>query len=142
MRNWFPTLVGTLGVAWGRKKTANSAAQNRCKPSLELLEDRTVPSTFSSIASNFNGTAISAGDSIWFNAAFKASGLGAGPVSVHITGQTISFSAGGTSYNVNVPNSILNFSAANTIATTSFDAAHNEWDTNLPMTWSGNAFLG
>ena len=40
-----------------------------------------------------------------------ASGLGAGPVSVHVTNQVISFSAGGTSYNVNVPDSIVNFSA-------------------------------
>jgi hypothetical protein len=116
--------------------------QNRTQLGLETLEDRVVPSTVSSIASNFNGTAIPAGGSIWFNSAFKASGLGAGPVAIHVTNQVISFSAGGTSYNVNVPDSILNFSAANTVATTGFDAGQNAWVTNLPMSWSGNAFLG
>jgi hypothetical protein len=144
MQNWLHSLLRPIHAVWGNKVASRKTmiARRNWRPSLECLEDRTVPSTFSSIASNFNGNAIPAGDSIWFNAGFKATGLGAGPVSVHVTNQVISFSAGGTAYNVNVPDSIVNFSAANTTATTTFDAAHDEWITNLPMNWSGNGFLG
>ncbi len=142
MKNWFSNMLGVFRVASKQKKPARRVDHNRCTPSLEVLEDRCVPSTMSTISSNFNGTAIGAGSSVWFNAAFKASGLGAGPVSVHVTDQAINFNAAGTAYSVNVPDSILNFSAANTVATTSFDAGQNSWITNLPMSWSGNAFLG
>jgi hypothetical protein len=38
---------------------------------LESLEDRCVPSGLSSITSNFNGTPIAAGASLWFNGVMK-----------------------------------------------------------------------
>ena len=47
-----------------------------CSATLELLEDRVVPSTYS-IVSNFNSTAIAPGNMIWFNSAASVSGVGA-----------------------------------------------------------------
>jgi len=79
---------------------------------------------------------------VWFNAALKASGLGSSPVSIHVTHQEIDFTSGGVPYSVKVPDSILNFSSANAVASTSLDAGQNACVTNLPMSWSGNAFLG
>src|SRR5579863_7935141 len=44
--------------------------------------------------SNFNGTKIAAGDTIWFNAIFKASGVPSSGATVTVTNSTISFTAG------------------------------------------------
>lgn len=108
---------------------------------LEVLDDRIVPSV-SSITSTFNGTAISAGSTLWFSSVFKVSGLGDAPATVHVTDQVISFTANGTAYSISVPDSDITFSSATTIATTAFDAGQNTWVTNLPRSFGGNAFLG
>jgi hypothetical protein len=46
----------------------------QARPTLEVLEDRAVPSGFSAIQATFNATSIPAGDTIWFNSAVKVSG--------------------------------------------------------------------
>jgi hypothetical protein len=126
-----------------RVNRAPTSAKRRTRQLiLECLEDRTVPSTFSSITSNFNGTSIPAGDTIWFSSVLKASGLGSAPVTVHVTDQVISFQAGGTSYTLQVPDSNITFSPTTSTGTTSFDSGNNAWVSNLPSTFSGNAFLG
>jgi hypothetical protein len=117
-------------------------AVRRTALAVEILEDRWVPSGFSSITSNFNGTAIPAGDTVWFSSAFKVSGLGSSAVSLNVTNQAISFTAHGTPYTVAVPDSHITISPDATSATTTFDAANNAWDTTLPKSFSGNAFLG
>ena len=43
----------------------------RFRPALEALEDRALPSGFTSIVSNFNGTAINPGAFIWFSSNFS-----------------------------------------------------------------------
>jgi hypothetical protein len=96
---------------------------------------------WNAIVSNFNGNAIKAGDSLFFNAVFKVSGLPSGGTTLHVTGQTVSFSANGTMYTVDVPDSNITFSPAATSASTTFDATTNTWTTTLPMSFSGNAFL-
>jgi hypothetical protein len=111
---------------------------------LEPLEDRCVPSTLdgtSAIASNFNGTAIPAGSTVWFTSAFKINGAGSGPVSFQFTNDTISFSVNGTNTTVNAPNAEVTLSPSATTATTTFDTATNTWETTLPMHFSGNGFL-
>jgi hypothetical protein len=108
---------------------------------VEALEDRLVPSTLSSIAANFNPTAIPAGDTLWFNAAFKATGLGSAPVTLHITNGFVSFAANSTSYNLAVPDATITFTPGATTATTNFDAASNTWVTNVSSNVAGNVFL-
>jgi len=48
----------------------------------------------SSIASNFNGTAIPGGSFIWFSSVFKASGLGSQPVRVFLRSASLQFYCG------------------------------------------------
>jgi hypothetical protein len=104
---------------------------------VENLEDRCVP-TVSTILSNFNGTAIPAGDTVWFSSVFKMSGLASGATAnLYVTHQTISL--GGTTYQL--PDSHITLSPdASALASTSFE--NNTWDTSLPTSFGGNAFLG
>jgi hypothetical protein len=108
---------------------------------MEILEDRWVPSGLSTITSNFNGTAIPAGSTVWFSSAFKVSGFTSHPVTLDVTNQTISFAVNGVNQTVAVPNSIITLSPTATSASTTFDA-NGAWLTTLPFKFSGNAFLG
>lgn len=96
----------------------------------------------SSIDSNFNGTAISQGNFIWFNSVLKPSGLGANPVTILFHNSTIQFTANATPYNLSVPDALITFSPTATTATTTFDTANNRWVTTVPSSGlSGNTFL-
>jgi hypothetical protein len=96
-------------------------------------------SGFSSISSNFNGTPIPAGRTIWFNAVVKASGLpSTGSTTVHFTNSTITFSDGTTSYVIPVPDADVVYSSAVTTASTTFAGSHL---TQVPIDFGGNAFL-
>ena len=64
---------------------------------------------FHSITSNFNGTAIPAGSTVWFSGALKVSGVTSTPVTVHVAGQTIAFDVSGVSHSLAVPNAHLAF---------------------------------
>ncbi len=96
-----------------------------------------VPATLSTIQSNFNGTAIPDGRTVWFNAVLKVSGVGADPVTIRLTNSTISSSA----FNLVVPDAEITFSASTTQATTTFNDATNTWVTNVPSGLGGNTFL-
>jgi len=124
------------------EKNRPSANRPRTQLLVEALEARWVPSGFSSITANFAGPAIPAGDTVWLSSAFKVKGLGAAAVHLDVTNQSISYTIKGTSYSLAVPDAHVTFSPAATTATTTFDAASNAWDTTLPMSFSGNAFLG
>ncbi|HET8891811.1 MAG TPA: PKD domain-containing protein [Candidatus Angelobacter sp.] len=109
--------------------------------STHALLQSTVPGE-SSIASNFNGTAIPGGSFLWFSSVIKASGLGSQPVRVFLRAASLQFTAGGATYNLPVPDATITFSPTATSATTSFDASKNAWITNLPSTGlAGNSFL-
>jgi hypothetical protein len=94
----------------------------------------------STIASNFNGTAIPGGSYIWFNANFKASGTSGKNVTIRFTNSTIKFSSGGTSYNVAVPNATITFSTSATTATT-VRTGSGEWITTVPSGFGDDVFV-
>jgi hypothetical protein len=94
----------------------------------------------SSSASNFNGTAIAAGRTIWFTSVFKVSGLGSAPAHLYVTSQHIAFSANGVSYDLPVPDGIVTITPGATSASTTFDS-NGRWETSIPAQFSGNAFL-
>jgi VCPO second helical-bundle domain/Domain of unknown function (DUF6851) len=101
-----------------------------------------IPSTPSpsSIQSNFNGTSIAGGNFIWFTSVLKVNGLPtSGPTTVSFSGQTIQFSANGTSYISSVPDATVTFVPSATSATTTF--TNTGWQTSVPLNASGNAFL-
>src|SRR5262249_6853105 len=116
------------------------ATRHRWQPALECLEHRLLPSV-SVLTSNFNGTPIQAGTSIWFNSVLKVSGLGASPVTLNVVNGTIDFTANGSAFHVNVPNASITFSPTATTATTRFDVPTNTWITNVPSNLGGNVFL-
>ena len=94
------------------------------------------------ISSSFNGTALSGGSYIWFNSVLKPTSQINQPVDIFFTGQTISFTSGGTNYNLSVPNTEVTFSPSVTTATTTFDTNSQSWVTMVPSSGlSGNTFL-
>jgi len=98
--------------------------------------------TTSSISANFNGTAIAAGDSIWFSSVLKPSGLGSNPVTIFVRQSTITFTASGTNYSVAVPDSNITFSPGAASATISFDATKKLWQITVPSSGlAGNTLL-
>jgi hypothetical protein len=134
--NWLSHLLSSREKA-GRRRPGG------LRPSLETLEDRTVPSTTSSITANFNGAAIPAGDTVWFSSTVTASGLPkAAPVELHVVNASISFTSGGTPYQVPVPNGVIVFTPGQTSASTSFDPGDNDWDVSVPSGGTGNVFMG
>jgi len=94
----------------------------------------------SASGSNFNGTAIAAGNFIWFNAVAKVKGIDvSSQTTIVFSGSTISFAAGATTYQLNVPDSTITFSPTATEASTSFDGV--SWTTVVPSSFSQDVFL-
>ena len=119
--------------------TSKKQVKRRAQLALEILEDRAVPSVVSSNVANFNGTAIPAGDDIWFSSVAQVQGVGNSPVTIDVTNQTISFTANGTNYSINVPDTTLTLTPGQSTATASFNSG---WDVSVPTHFSGNVFLG
>ena len=125
------------------KAVRSRSPRPRWRLELEGLEDRSVPSTTSSLAANFNGTAIPAGDTVWFNAVFSATGLPkSAPVTLHVVNGEIDFTAGSTPYRVAVPNGVIVLTPGATSAATSYDPTDNDWDVSAPSGGTGNVFMG
>ena len=135
--NWLRSLLR------GRAKFSRPTTRpqtGRCRPAIEPLEDRLQPSA-SVIQSNFNGTAIAAGSTVWFNSVLKVSGLGAAPVTLNVANGEIDFTANGTAYALAVPDATITFTPGATAATTTFNTGTNTWVTNVPSNLGGNVFL-
>jgi hypothetical protein len=133
----------TLGRFQMPAKPHGRHGLRRWQPSMEILEDRCTPSSgMTSIAFNFNPTPIAAGSTVWFSSGVQAGGLGNGPVTLQFTNQSIAFTAGGSNYNVSVPNSTITFTPGTTVATTTYSASTNTWITAVPSNLGGSDFLG
>jgi hypothetical protein len=120
-----------------RRATSRPLAQ-ACRLACESLEDRTTP-TASTTTLAFNATAIPAGDYLWFSSEAKVSGVGSSPVTLDVTNQTITFTAKGTTYTLDVPDSTIEFSPTTKLASTSFGA--NGWSDAVPSKVTGEVFL-
>ena len=95
----------------------------------------------SSISSNFNGTAIAAGNYIWFNSVLSDSGSTASPVTISVRDATIQFTANSTLYTLPVPDADVTFSRSAGVATTTFNTGTNRWETSSSFGLPGNEFL-
>lgn len=124
------------GLNIGAKATGRST-----RASLAFQSAPNSPSNVSTITSNFNGTSIAAGDSIWFNSVMKASGIPSTGATITVSGANVQFTANSVAYSLPVPDSVITFSSSATTSTTTFDAAHNQWQTTVPTSYSGNVFL-
>jgi hypothetical protein len=92
-------------------------------------------------SSNFNGTPVPAGSFIWFSANFTAHGVPSSGVTLDFTSGNISFKAGGTSYNLAVPNAKITFSPSASCTSTTFDSVTNTWMTTVPVSGDDEIFL-
>jgi hypothetical protein len=93
----------------------------------------------SAISSNFNGTAFSPGDWIWFTSVLKVHGLGSQAVTIGFMG-SIQFSVNGTLYVIPAPSALVTFSPSVTLATTVLSSGM--WITTVPLSGlAGNVFL-
>jgi hypothetical protein len=128
-----------------RSLTADRRAPRRAPrvlPALEALEDRALPSSTSIISSNFNGTAVPAGDTVWFNSVVKVQGVGPAGATLHLSNAEVDFtSKAGIASRLSLPNAALTFSPSATQATTNFDGATDTWVTTVPVGLGGNTFL-
>jgi hypothetical protein len=92
------------------------------------------------ITSNFNGTPIAGGDTVWFNSVFSVQGLGSQPVTVSFSNSTITFTVNGVPQTVPVPDGEITFSPDTTQASTYFDSS--SWITTLQSSGlSGKDFV-
>jgi hypothetical protein len=112
------------------------------QPSLECLEERLVPSTTGVISSNFNGTAIGAGDFIWFNSVAKVSGVPSTGATIHVTDESVTYTVKGATTTLQLPSADVSFSPTASQASTNFDSTTNTWETVVPLNPGGNVFLG
>jgi hypothetical protein len=93
-------------------------------------------SASTSIGSNFNGTRIAEGDSIWFNSNLSVSGLGSAPVTINFTSQSVKSG----DFVSPLPDSSVTFDPTATTASTTF--ANGTWTTRVPASGlAGNTFL-
>lgn len=106
-----------------------------------VVTEPTVLCDTSIINSNFNGTAISTGNSIWFNSILKVKDMDEIGGSVRFVNSIIQFTANGINYNLIVPDAMITFSPTATVATTTFNVIINAWETIIPSSYSGNVFL-
>lgn len=85
------------------------------------------------VSSNFNGTSILAGSTIWFNShiAYKTGPTNV-PVTILIDNSIIQFSAGSTNYSLPTPNALITLDPAASAASSQFDAGTNTWKTRVP----------
>lgn len=92
-------------------------------------------------SSNFNGTSVPTGSFIWFNANFKAQNVPSSGVTIDFTSGSITFTAGGTSYNLQVPNAKITFSPSASCSSTTFDTSTGTWITTVPISGDDEIFL-
>jgi hypothetical protein len=97
----------------------------------------------SSIESNFNGTSIAGGNTIWFSSVFDPpSGTVTTPYTIFFENSTIHINGQGFDQTLNVPNAAITFDPSASQAVASFNAATNTWTTTLPTSHlSGSALL-
>ena len=101
---------------------------------LFALNSVTRADAVSVISSNFNGTSIAAGSTVWFNSHMKVNGLSSTrPTTVNITNVSIAF--GGQTYTM--PDATIIFSPSAASATTSFDTVSNRWISIVPTSQAG-----
>lgn len=91
--------------------------------------------------SNFNGTSISSGSFIWFNANFTASGIPSTGATLFFQSSTIQFTTSTQTFTLAVPNAQITFSPTATCASTSFDTLTNTWMTTVPVGGCDEIFL-
>jgi hypothetical protein len=136
---------GTWSAAWGAGSIGNVGVLVVTNADGSNAQDVLVLTTpedegcvvASQIKSEFNGTAILAGDCIWFNSHFKLKGVGSNLVTVQVTDINVSSSE----FDLDLPDALVTFNPSATTATTTFNAVLNRWETTVPSNYTSNVFM-
>ncbi len=91
-----------------------------------------------------NLTNVAAGGYIWLTALVNnVKGLSSSQAKLYLTSSTVSFTAGGTPYSVQVPNAVVTFNSTSASSSkTSYDMTNNRWITSVPSAaLTGNTFV-
>ncbi len=91
------------------------------------------------ITSDFNGTAIKAGNYIWFNSVIDAHPRGSSEVKFTVDNVIITFTANGQLYTLHPSPSEIYINPDATKATTTYSGGR--WYTEVPASYGGNVFL-
>lgn len=90
---------------------------------------------YSSSATSFNSTIITASNYIWFTNSFSLSGLNTNvTTNIFITDATATFTSGSV-YTVNFPDAVITFSPSLACGTTTY--SQNMWQTTFPTLFPG-----
>lgn len=96
---------------------------------LWLLLPVSLLATTSSIKADFNGTPISAGNTLWFSSSLQLTGaLPSAPVNIYLVDGSISFKVNSTTYTIAVPNAQVFFNPSAATSSTSF--SNGQWLTS------------
>lgn len=94
----------------------------------------------STIAANFNNTAIPYPRYVWFNSVIKPNNTTDG-ASYHFSGPKVTFTANSIPYEVQLPDGEVIFSASVTKATATTTFEDGQWLTRVPAGYGGEVFL-
>ncbi len=111
----------------------NACTVDSCQPATGCVHSGTAQDGHLTMASNFNGTPIPAGRWIWFNSNFKPDKTPDTLTTLTLTNSRVTFTSGGVSYNLAVPNARITLDPSATCSSTSFNAAMNRWETVVPL---------
>jgi hypothetical protein len=140
--DWTGGASGSSSSSWSSSSWSGSSSSGTSSSGSSSSGGAPSGCTVSSIlVSNFNGTAIQAGDTLWFNSVLNVHGLASRRVTISLTNQVITFTSGGTTYSLPVPDATVTFDPAATAATTTFNTPNNSWMTITPPGTAGNTFL-
>ena len=139
----------TSAVPNGRTLTATfagSADLTASTGTAQLMVTEPVQGQQSCIQSDFRNVAVGGGNSIWFNSIFRVRDVSKQKVNIAFANSTVQFhytDANGNlvSMNLPVPNANIVIDPSVSVASTSFDAVNNVWNTTLPWDIDDNAFL-
>jgi serine protease AprX len=134
-------LARTDGVRWISLDAPTRSSAMTSNTAFTSWATQIAAPTSASIASNFNSTPISQGNSIWFSSSVAVSGLGSSPVTVTYDNAAIQFTANGTDYDLIVPPAVITFDPAAVRVTSSYDAVNDMWVTTVPSKVGGDKFL-
>src|SRR6266436_3058729 len=109
---------------------------------LSLLSGTARAQVASSIASNFNGTAMAGTSFIWFTSHFKIGGATDPAVGtkLFVAGGKITFVANSLNYILNVPDAEITFGANGSAG--SYTYSLGKWLISAPRDFGGDIFMG
>jgi serine protease AprX len=133
-------LAGVDGVRWiSLDAPVNKSAGSPSTTFTTWANDvGSLSATTASISSNFNNTALHAGNYIWFNSVARLSGSQGRRVTVYVDGATVEFSANGASYNLSLPGAMLVIDPNVSTATSTYDTVNGNWVTTVPSSLEGD----